>query len=92
MGKKILRATTVGMSLNIFCKELLRELKEEGYEVVALSSPDPDLKELGEREGVRTIGVQMERRVNPWKDFISLMKLIKVMHREKPDMVHSMTP
>lgn len=92
MGKKILRATTVGMSLNIFCKELLSELKEEGYEIVALSSPDSDLKELGEREGVRTIGVPMERRVNPWKDFISLMKLIRVMRREKPDMVHSMTP
>lgn len=92
MGKKILRATTVGMSLNIFCKELLSELKEEGYEIVALSSPDSDLKELGEREGVRTIGVQMERRVNPWKDFISLMKLIRVMRKEKPDMVHSMTP
>lgn len=92
MGKKIVRAATIGMSLNIFCKELLSELKEEGYEVVALSSPDSDLQELGEREGVRTIGVEMERRVNPWKDFISLMKLIRVIRREKPDMVHSMTP
>lgn len=92
MGKKIVRAATIGMSLNIFCRGLLRELKDEGYDVVALSSPDEDLKELGEREGVRTIGVPMERRVNPWKDFISLMKLIRVMRREKPDMVHSMTP
>ena len=92
MGKKIIRAATIGMSLNIFCRGLLRELTDEGYEVVALSSPDNDLKELGEREGVRTIGVNMERHVSPFKDFSSLVALTRVLKREKPDMVHSMTP
>ena len=92
MGKKIVRAATIGMSLNIFCKGLLSELKDEGYEVVALSSPDEDLKELGEREGVRTIGVEMERHVSPWKDIVSLVKLTQVFRKERPDMVHSMTP
>lgn len=92
MGKKIIRAATIGMSLNIFCKGLLRELADEGYEVVALTSPDDDLKELGEREGVRTIGVRMERHVSPFKDFISLVKLTRVLKKEMPDMVHSMTP
>lgn len=80
------------MSLNIFCNGLLKELQEEGYNVVALSSPDADLKELGEREGVRTIGVAMERRVSPLKDLLSLIKLVSVMKKERPDMVHSMTP
>ena len=92
MGKKIVRAATIGMSLNIFCKGLLRELKDEGYDVVALSSPDEDLRELGEREGVKTIGVKMERHVSPLKDLVSLVKLTRVLQKEKPDMVHSMTP
>ena len=92
MGKKIIRAATIGMSLNIFCNGLLKELKEEGYEVVALSSSDADLKEVGEREDVRTIGVAMERRVSPLKDLLSLIKLVSVLKKEKPDMVHSMTP
>ena len=92
VAKKIVRAATIGMSLNIFCEGLLKELKEDGYEVLALSSPDADLKELGEREGVRTIGVAMERRVSLLKDFVSLFQLIRVFRREKPDMVHSMTP
>lgn len=92
MGKKIIRAATIGMSLNIFCNGLLKELQQEGYDVVALSSPDADLKELGEREGVRTIGVAMERRVSPLKDLLSLIKLVSVLKKEKPDMVHSMTP
>lgn len=92
MGKKIIRAATIGMSLNIFCKGLLGELRKDGYEVVALASPDADLEELGKREGVRTIGVAMERHVSPWKDVVSLVRLTMVMMRERPDMVHSMTP
>ena len=92
MGKKIIRAATIGMSLNYFCNGLLKELANEGYEVIALSSPDQDLKEVSEREGVRTVEVPMERRISPLKDFISLLRIMKVFMREKPDMVHSMTP
>lgn len=92
MGKKIIRAATIGLSLNIFCKDLLRELADEGYEVVALSSPDEDLREVEKREKVRAVGVQMERRMSPLKDIVSLVKLVRVFADEKPDMVHSMTP
>lgn len=92
MGKKIIRAATIGLSLNIFCKDLLRELADEGYEVVALSSPDEDLREVEKREKVRAVGVQMERRMSPLKDIVSLVKLVRVFAKERPDMVHSMTP
>lgn len=91
-AKKIIRAATVGMSLNIFCRGLLRELSDEGYEVMALSSPDDDLREVGEREGVDTVGVAMERRIHPLHDFISLIRLISIFWRLRPTMVHSMTP
>ena len=89
---KIVRSATVGTSLNTFCEGLLTELTEEGYEVIALSSPDADLDELSQREGVRTIGVLMERRISPWKDLVSLMKIMRALEKEKPDIVHSMTP
>ena len=92
MGKKIVRAATIGLSLNVFCEGLLRELKEEGYDVVAVSSPDADLGELGRRERVRTVGVPMERHISIVKDFVSLLKIVRVFAKEKPDMVHSMTP
>ena len=92
MKKKIIRASTIGASLNTFCFGLLSELKDQGYEVVAISSPDKYLATLGAREEVRTIGVPMERHIAPLKDFISLIRLIRVFLKEKPDMVHSMTP
>lgn len=90
---KIIRATTVPGSLNNFCRGLLRELQErEGYEVVALSSPGEALDEIREREKVRTIAVAMQRHISPVNDLRSLWKLIRAFRREKPDMVHSMTP
>ena len=89
--KKIIRATTVPTSLNVFCKGMLKELSEK-YEVVGLSSPGNDLDIVGEREGVRTIAIPMERHISLFKDFKALIMMIGVFRKEKPTMVHSMTP
>lgn len=89
---KIIRCATIGLSLNIFCKGIIQDLKDQGYEVVAVSSPDDDLREVAEREQVRTIGVEMERKISLLKDMKALWKLYRVFRAEKPDMVHSMTP
>lgn len=91
MKKKIIRITTVPLSLDVFCRGLLRELSEE-YEVVAVSSPGPLLDEVARREGVRTAAVPMERRIAPLKDIASLWRLVRLFRKERPDMVHSMTP
>ena len=48
MRIKIIRATTVSMSLNAFCKGMLRELSER-YDVVAISSPDEEFAGKGPR-------------------------------------------
>ncbi len=80
-------------TMRTFCKGLLRELQEtDGYEVVAVSSPGEALEELAANEGVRTIEVPMERRISPMKDLVSLWRMWRVMRREKPGMVHSLTP
>ena len=90
---KIIRTSTVPGSLHTFCDGLLRELQEkEGYEVVAVSSPGVLLDEIAVREGVRTHAVPMERHISPLRDLRSLWGLIKVFKKEKPAMVHSMTP
>lgn len=88
---KIIRATTVPESLDSFCRGMLKMLSER-YEVVALSSPGIEMQTIAEREGVRTISVPMERHISPWKDIKALWLMIRVFHRERPDMVHSMTP
>lgn len=91
MKPRIIRATTVPQSLDTFCNGMLKELSQK-YEVIALSSPGEELKVVAERERVRTIAVPMERHISLAKDLKSLFSLIKVFCKEKPYMVHSMTP
>ena len=91
MKQKIIRATTVPMSLNAFCKGMLKELSSN-YDVVALSSPDKELNEVAEREGVRVIAVPMERHISLLRDLKALIQMIGVFRKEKPTMIHSMTP
>ncbi|MDE6235582.1 MAG: glycosyltransferase family 4 protein [Muribaculaceae bacterium] len=93
MAVKIIRATTIPASLKAFCSGLPGELREElGAEVVAVSSPEKALVEYGSAEGVRTVGVAMERHISPLRDLRSLWSMIRVFRKERPDMVHSMTP
>lgn len=90
---KLIRVSTVPESLKAFCSGLLRELQyEEGYDVLAISSFEDNDDEFGKQEGVRTISVSMERHISPFKDLKSLWKMWRVMRKEKPEIVHSMTP
>lgn len=88
---KIIRATTVPISLNAFCRGMLKELSEK-YEVVAVSSPGGELDQVAEREEVRVISVPMERHISIFKDCKSLLQMWRMFRKEKPTMVHSMTP
>lgn len=87
----IIRSATIADSLGTFCRDMLHELSSK-YEVIALSSPGKSLEEIAEREGVRTIGVQMALHISPLKDLLSLWRLVRVFRKEHPTMVHSITP
>lgn len=89
--RKIIRATTIPLSLDIFCKDMLKELSSQ-YDILAVSSPGEELDRVAAREGVAIAKVAMQRHIAPFHDFISLLKLIRLFHREKPWIVHSMTP
>ena len=88
---KLFRISTVPTTLESLLNDQLRMVNEH-YEVVAVSSLGKEMQILREREGIRTIEVPMERRISPIKDFISLVRMIWVFVKERPYMVHSMTP
>lgn len=89
--KKVFRITTVPISLNGLFKGQLKMLNEQ-FELVGVSSPGPALEEAHQREGIRVIALSMERRISPVKDFISLVRMVLLFLKERPDMVHSYTP
>ena len=88
--KKIIRACTVPQSLG-FVKGMLPDLCRK-YEVVLVSSPGEQMDEIAKEYGVREITVPMERHISLFRDLKALIKMIGVFRREKPTMVHSMTP
>jgi glycosyltransferase involved in cell wall biosynthesis len=62
------------------------------FDVTAVSGAGEDLQEVRERENVRTYEIEIQRSISPVKDFISLVKLYLYFRREKPDIIHSITP
>lgn len=90
---KLIRTSTIPGSIETFCRGLLRELQEgENYEVVVVSSPGKEMEIISQREHVKCIDVPMERHISPFRDIRSLLRLYKVFKKERPDMVHSITP
>ena len=88
--RTIVHAVTVSRSLGFF-RLFSSDLQDKGYEVISLSSPGPEL-EAHQSVGRKTIQVPMERRMSPFKDLVSLFRLIRAFMKERPYVVHSMTP
>lgn len=90
--KKIVRITTVPSSLGGLLTGQLSHMNQF-YEVIAVSNPDnQNLEKYGSKEGVRTFGVELTRKITPFKDLKALFKLYLFFLKEKPDIVHSHTP
>ena len=87
---KIIRACTGAQSVGFF-SGMIPELRRRGFEVVSVSSEGPELSKVSEAGG-RVVTVNMERHISPLRDLRSLWQLRRVFRRERPDIVHSMTP
>lgn len=88
---KIIRTATVALSLDYLLKGQLAFLNES-YEVIAVSGEDAHLENVAKREGVRTVNVPMQRAIRPLQDLVSLWQLYRLFKKEKPQIVHSITP
>lgn len=89
--KKIIRTSTIPDSLYGLLNGQLKHINQY-FEVVVVSGPGEYLNKVGEREGVRVVPVDMQRRISLFKDLVSLIKLIRCFRKEKPIIVHSITP
>jgi glycosyltransferase involved in cell wall biosynthesis len=88
---KLVRITTVPVSLSVLLKDQLKYMSNH-FDVLAVSSPEKLLEQVGAREGVRTQPVAMTRAITPVKDIQALWKLYRLFKKEKPAIVHTHTP
>ncbi|MWW23658.1 glycosyltransferase family 4 protein [Algibacter lectus] len=92
MKKKLIRISTVPMSLSGLLTGQLKYMSTY-FEVVGISSKDGNkLQNVTDQEKIRTIPVEIRRQISPLHDLITVWHLYKVLKKEKPHIVHSLTP
>jgi glycosyltransferase involved in cell wall biosynthesis len=92
MSQKLIRITTVPMSLKILLKGQLGFMQQNGFDVLGVSASGPDLQLVQQDEGIRVAAIEMTRTIAPLKDAKALWLFYKLCKKEKPAMVHSHTP
>lgn len=91
-GIKICRISTVPFYIVSQLKTQVEYLRDIGMNVVLISSDGPELSEIELGRGLSHEIVEILRSIRPWKDFVALIKLIRVFRKHKFDIVHSTTP
>ena len=89
---RVMVLTTVPQTMAAFFPRQLSLLAEEGFDVHAVSSPGAELDRLGASCGITTHGIPMERPVSPRRDLVSLFRLVRLMVKLRPHIVHVHTP
>jgi glycosyltransferase involved in cell wall biosynthesis len=92
MKTRLVYITTTATTANVHLRGQLAYMREHGFDVVVISSPNNELRELEGREKVSTIGIPMEREISPLKDLLSLVRLYKTLRRLRPAIVNAQTP
>ena len=90
--KKLIRITTVPLSLKVLLKGQLRFMASNGFDVKGVSSEGEELREVHENEGIAVEAIPMSRKITPFQDLKSLWEMWNFLRKEKPQIVHTHTP
>ncbi len=89
---KLVRITTVPISMMLLLKGQMKFMKENGFEVTMISSDGIEIPQLIQQEGCPHLVIRLTRKITPFTDLISLIKLTFLLRKLKPDIVHTHTP
>jgi len=89
---KLVRITTVPISLLVLLKGQMRFMKSKGFDVTMVSSEGAEVAPLLLQEDCPHISIELTRKITPIKDFFSLIALTRLLIKIKPDIVHTHTP
>ncbi|MDM1295931.1 glycosyltransferase family 4 protein [Sphingobacterium sp. N143] len=88
---KILIAISDSFCAN-FIKGQGNYLSGHGHEVVIVSGSGVEIDELEKNEQVRVIRIPFAREIAPLKDIRDLIRVIKLVKQEKPDIINAGNP
>ena len=94
MGKKnslrVLHIATIDLSLKKMIADKMLELKKYNY-IIDLMSDDTGMVEDVKNMGFKHIRLKISRRIRPFQDIVSVVKLYNFLKRNHYDIVHTHT-
>ncbi len=91
-GVKICHIATVPFHMVSQLKNQVEYMRDIGMNVILVSSDGPELSKIKLGYGLSHEIVEIPRSLQLWKDFIAFIKLIRIFHKHKFDIIHSTTP
>lgn len=91
--KRLLLIASYNRSILLFRKDLLLEFRKEGYEVLAIAHNDsPEVGPSLEAMSIQYTSVPLSRTgFNPFRDFVFLIRLIRIIRDYKPSHILAYT-
>jgi glycosyltransferase involved in cell wall biosynthesis/ribosomal protein S18 acetylase RimI-like enzyme len=90
--KRVAHITTIDLTLRFILLNQLRGLREAGFDVTAVSAPGPWVSDV-EGAGIRHIAwPHATRSWDPASDVRAFLELLRILRRERFDLVHTHTP
>lgn len=89
---KLLRITTVPISIRLLITGQPAYMKANGFDVILISSDGPDWAEMQDVNNYTIYKINMSRQIDMKNDLRSLWQLIRTLKKLRPDIVHSHTP
>ncbi|HMH12532.1 MAG TPA: glycosyltransferase family 4 protein [Edaphobacter sp.] len=87
----VLHAVTSSLSLRLL-RGQLRYLKAHGFRTAVLCGPGPFVEETRSQETVPVFTIRMERESSPLRDFVSLLRICRLLRHLRPTICNVGTP
>ncbi|WP_192350163.1 glycosyltransferase family 4 protein [Algoriphagus sp. Y33] len=89
---KLIRITTVPISLKLLLAGQMKFIREQGWDVLMVSADGRELPQVIKAEGARHEIIPFTRKITPFQDLKCLWQLYQLIKKEQPDIVHTHTP
>ncbi len=89
---KIVRITTVPMSLKHLLTDQMNFMKKNGFEVIMASADGDEVEYVKKNEGCDHFVLPLTRKITPIKDAYCIFLLYKKLKKIQPNIIHSHTP
>lgn len=88
---KILLGVSSSFCAN-FLKGQVQFLVSTGYDVTIISGPGEEISMLAKKENAKLITIPFSKAISPIEDFKQLIQIIRILKKEKPDIVNAGNP